>query len=456
MDEEVFSSNICFTVPAYYPITLLLVFVIAEKKLRDSEKGTSPGDDNSPHGHGSPSKTSNNIHAEDMRPREEYDEPWEWSQTHSMIFDHMVNNDTGSGGSGGQNRSTPLMTKRTTADTNTTERPPGFGTIVAEAEASITSMSLQLQEQEEQQQQQQEGEQSGSPDVEEVIDPPEEADVLEVVEEPERYDYENMKDDYSIPVPEKPPENMTEEEYERYTQLREEYERTQVRQCPENDKRVGNYEEPWDLSSTQKDLEDRIRAHVSAAGTSGGTVTVTNDDTPSTQAIPQLELSSTEITNTNAQISPSGPPVVPDGDSRPQEGYEPPWDWKPHKKDERGQDGYEKPWDWKPHQKDDRPGEEYEQPWDHKVQSIEGNLMKAKREGGDNLIEKLDHRPTDEYEEPWDQKQKAMMLSRTGGCCSFTHFSSAKPYCLCFSDGHFPFKKPVESMHVVHSQFRVG
>ena len=46
--------------------------------------------------------------------------------------------------------------------------------------------------------------------------------------------------------------------------------------------------------------------------------------------------------------------------------------------DEREQEGYEKPWDWKPHQKDERPTCEYEQPWDQRARNIEQNLLKAK------------------------------------------------------------------------------
>ena len=373
-----------------------------------------------------------------MRPREEYDEPWEWSQTHSMIFDQMgsMNNDSQ------QSRNTPLMTKRTntaaaaTAASND-DKPPGLGEIVAEAEKSVTNMSLLLQEEEKRQQQQREqeaGEGSDvpaatpSPDVQEVLDPAM-ADVLEVVEEPD-IEYENMKDDYDKPVAEKAAARgeMNEEEYERYTQLREEQRTAANMQCPENDKRTaGNYEEPWDLSSTQKDLEDRIKAHVvSTAGTSGGTLVVNSDaaDTPTAQppqavvnidgadstSSPSAAAAATGEESPSAAPASAGSPSAPD--TRTQEGYEKPWDWKPHKKDDRGQEGYEKPWDWKPHQKDDRPGEEYEQPWDNKVQNIEENLMKAKAKDN-NLIEKLDNRPCDEYEEPWDQRKKAM-LNRTG------------------------------------------
>ena len=46
--------------------------------------------------------------------------------------------------------------------------------------------------------------------------------------------------------------------------------------------------------------------------------------------------------------------------------------------DDREQEGYEKPWDWKPHQKDERPMAEYDAPWDQRAKNIEQNIVKAK------------------------------------------------------------------------------
>ena len=46
--------------------------------------------------------------------------------------------------------------------------------------------------------------------------------------------------------------------------------------------------------------------------------------------------------------------------------------------DDREQEGYEKPWDWKPHQKDERPMAEYDAPWDQRAKHIEQNIVKAK------------------------------------------------------------------------------
>lgn len=46
--------------------------------------------------------------------------------------------------------------------------------------------------------------------------------------------------------------------------------------------------------------------------------------------------------------------------------------------DFRGQEGYDKPWDLKPHMKDGRPPNEYEEPWDTKAKDIETELIAAK------------------------------------------------------------------------------
>ena len=86
---------------------------------------------------------------------------------------------------------------------------------------------------------------------------------------------------------------------------------TPTRTKQTRDVRLGNYEEPWDRSNTQTILEEAFLAH-------------------KIQVSPSKE----------SQV-PSHSPVAPAsqphsehtlGDARPQEGYEKPWDWKPHKK----------------------------------------------------------------------------------------------------------------------------
>jgi len=131
-------------------------------------------------------------------------------------------------------------------------------------------------------------------------------------------------------------------------------------------------------------------------------------------------------------ISECGPSLPAESDIRTQTGYEKPWDWKPHLKDDRALDGYERPWDLKPHQKDDRPPSEYEDPWDKKLKNVEGDLIAAKiakescgrilssaanerRVGGSDSPAVVTSPPTrsyaddiirgqDGYEKPWDLK----------------------------------------------------
>jgi hypothetical protein len=183
------------------------------------------------------------------------------------------------------------------------------------------------------------------------------------------------------------------------------------------DTRVGNYEEPWDLSSTQRDLEDKIKA----ASISGGMVSETEKATA-----PPKE--------PGAVGGACAPHVM---DKRSLEGYEKPWDWKPHRKDDRGQEGYEKPWDWKPHQKDDRPAEEYEEPWENKAIEELGlppapaEAQEASGEGSPTGSKAMDERPSEEYEEPWDQKKNKTFLGRTGNLISFASLRFIKKKVSC-------------------------
>lgn len=169
---------------------------------------------------------------------------------------------------------------------------------------------------------------------------------------------------------------------------------------------TNNYDEPWDLANTRRDLEERLRA------------------------AQRLESSARRSAERGAA------PALEAADDRPQEGYDKPWDLQPHMKDDRGQEGYDKPWDLKPHLKDMRPQQEYEMPWDKKARDIERDLIAAKRAkdaakgSGDGLAlpsgmtappggvgipsrvdasRMADTRPVSEYDEPWDQKKKKLV-----------------------------------------------
>lgn len=174
---------------------------------------------------------------------------------------------------------------------------------------------------------------------------------------------------------------------------------------------LNNYDEPWDLANTRRELEERLRF-------------VQKVDPPSQRA------------DSPGQGSSERQSQLFDGsDDRPQEGYDKPWDLQPHMKDDRGQEGYDKPWDLKPHQKDLRPAMEYDVPWGNKVKNIERDLIAAKRakdatkcdsvpmasssaasvmpsaglQARPDVSKVADTRPGCDYDEPWDQKKKQLV-----------------------------------------------
>lgn len=272
----------------------------------------------------------------DQRPREDYDEPWEWSAKQSAMFQaRMDSTQDATGQQSAPANKTPLMTPKRTKTTSEEQESASNG----------------------------------------------------------------------LPSPAPVPNGPTAEQPNGGGEGAEQ-------QHPggqqKRDTRVGNYEEPWDLSSTQKDLEDKIKA----ASIGGGP--------PSEQ----------QTNGEKAAKDGGGASAAPHiSDKRPLEGYEKPWDWKPHRKDDRGPEGYEKPWDWKPHQKDDRPTEEYEEPWDNKaieelgLPPAGGMAEDAQASPGGGAsgeatpppsTSRVDDRPAEEYEEPWDQKKNKTFLARTG------------------------------------------
>ena len=213
----------------------------------------------------------------------------------------------------------------------------------------------------------------------------------------------------------------------------------------------GNYEEPWDLVNTQEKLEEKLR--LAAIGKSGlvqvtsanysdsgalcttssvcNSVCVSATSVSSVAALPITTTSSSSGNISNPSLSQEIPVDVRSmegydkpwdwqphkKDDRAQEGYDKPWDWKPHKKDDRAQEGYDKPWDWKPHQKDNRPQTEYDQPWDQKAKGIEKEIMKAKGAMGGEIPrgrKDNDIRPPEEYDTPWDQKAKKLFSNSQG------------------------------------------
>ena len=276
----------------------------------------------------------------DLRPREDYDEPWEWSVKQSALLQaqlHQSTNQNASPTSAGQRGSVPLMLIRKSAT------------------ADGTKERL--------------------------------APKAEVEEDDEGYTH--LREEFGLEGPPKPKDSSA--------------------SCSTKAPVIGNYDEPWDLTSTQRELEDKIKA---ASGHSS------NKDQPQksssgnpTRPAPPGQKSDVQTADGYEKPWDWKPDKK---DDRTQEGYEKPWDWKPHKKDDRTQEGYEKPWDWKPHQKDDRPPDEYEAPWDQKAKQLEKDILKkaATSCGGRDCAKvggrpsEGDVRPPEEYDEPWDQKLK--------------------------------------------------
>ena len=186
------------------------------------------------------------------------------------------------------------------------------------------------------------------------------------------------------------------------------------RHVPENPS-VGNYDEPWDLTSQFRQLKEKLRV-VPKTGQATGPLA-----SPAVVARPHSQ--SSEDTRVLA------------------DGYDQPWDLLPHRRDARDDVGYDKPWDLKPHEKDIRASVaadgDYDAPWDIKPRSIiEREVIAAK-----SAKEVAAGRPTPgprisathasslsasevessesgsqkpHYDEPWDQKQKQLVNKVAG------------------------------------------
>ena len=199
------------------------------------------------------------------------------------------------------------------------------------------------------------------------------------------------------------------------------------RSVPENPS-AGNYDEPWDLTSKFRQLEEKFQA-VPKLGQAAVA-----------PAVPRPHSQSSEDTRVLA------------------DGYDRPWDLQPHRRDDRDDVGYDKPWDLKPHEKDVRSSVaadgDYDAPWDIKPRSVvEREVIAAKsakeaaagrptplpRAAVPHVSPPLDQpvprssvphpsssegafHPPDagrqlpqQYDEPWDQKQKQLISKVTAG-----------------------------------------
>ena len=344
----------------------MIVVPAAEMKMQESEGGhISPSihalrqDDLS-----GVSTVRYSLETTDLRPREDYDEPWEWSVKQNALLQAQLQQSTNHSGAQ-RGSAVPLMLIRKSA--------------VADGVKDRLAPKAQVEEDEE--------------------------------------GYTHLREEFGPAGPTKPKDTSVVVPCPAKATV----------PCPAKAPLIANYEEPWDLTSTQRELEDKIKA-ASASHSS------------SKEPPPQQKSSS----GSPARAAPPGQKSdvqtidgyekpwdwKPDKkDDRSQEGYEAPWDWKPHKKDDRAQEGYEKPWDWKPHQKDERPPDEYEAPWDEKAKQLEKNLLKkavnscgskdcgkaGSVSGEGDVRREGDLRPPEDYDEPWDQKLKnRCMLTHTG------------------------------------------
>lgn len=187
---------------------------------------------------------------------------------------------------------------------------------------------------------------------------------------------------------------------------------------------LGNYDEPWDLFSKQRELEDKLRAMPNITWSPPPAAV-----NPSPAAPPRSVSLSQSSDDTR---------VLADG-------YDRPWDLQPHRRDDRDDVGYDKPWDLKPHEKDVRskvavPGE-YDAPWDIKPRSlVERELIAAKsakdavivRAGGaavtparcptqvapSSHIVEADRPVPPARDEPRDPKQPKVITAKTGNLFS--------------------------------------
>ena len=221
----------------------------------------------------------------DVRPKEDYDEPWEWSAK-GFILQSQV--ETGNfpphflASQTQQMNKTPQLSKR-----NTARGGSGDGASASPEEEA-------------------DGKMEASGGVAEVVE-----ETYEPTRARTRGDNDPGSDD------------------EGYTHLREEFVERPTppdslgrnsssehqKQQSKDQPKVGNYEEPWDLNAKTKELENKIKAASDRA-------------------------SRGEISAKSGAVSTGDPGTPPhELDTRAQEGYEKPWDWKPHKKDDRSQEG---------------------------------------------------------------------------------------------------------------------
>ena len=228
-----------------------------------------------------------NTESQDSRPKEDYDEPWEWSKQRMLLQAQLENIDPHCIPPDFLSQQTPTpQLKRTNVDESdevVSKTPPCCESPNASRHTPSDVVTPSMPEDAE----------SGSED--------------------ERYE-----ERYEATQP-----NQHDSDYEEgYTHLTEDATATE-QTVPVSS--TANYEEPWDLSAKMHEIDEKLKA---AAASEEQLSTVPHESDTRSQ----------EGYEKPWDWKPH------QKDDRPQEGYEKPWDWKPHQKDDRPIQEYEEPW----------------------------------------------------------------------------------------------------------------
>ena len=279
----------------------------------------------------------------DLCPTGDYDEPWEWSNKQTRLLQTQLENATQNLPPNFlTNRQTPQLKRTNISLASSTEAakeeispskiPSAVDTVAAVTTTTASNPASPARSVSE----------STGAVVETTAASPSSSEVKEAISD-STYEVTNRTGTG----------DADSEDESGYTHLRDEFGPSHL---PEEQRAIGNnYEEPWDRSSKQMEIEDRLKAaSAMASRDNSASKSITTPTTTTTTTTTQGGSSVGPKTDTRLQEGPKTDTRSQEGpktDTRSQEGYEKPWDWKPHQKDERSQEGYEKPWDWKPHQK---------------------------------------------------------------------------------------------------------
>ena len=237
------------------------------------------------------------MESQDNRPKEDYDEPWEWSKQSMLLQSHL------------ENMGPQYIPPHFLPTPKQTCTPQLKRTNVAEGKENVLDIAVNSSPVHQSQ-----GTSCQSTCV--TVNSGEDAGSGS---EDDRYE-----ERYEATIPH---DDSDYEGGEGYTHLTDD---TNAQIVPGSS--TANYEEPWDLSAKMHEFDEKLKAAA--------------DSVNQTAPVPPHE---------NDQRSQEGYEKPWDWskqkmDDRPQEGYEKPWDWSQHRKDDRPMQEYEEPW----HQKQEQ------------------------------------------------------------------------------------------------------